>query len=184
MLSVYAVRPNPFHRGDVFRPAASTRASCQTLGIMKTAFTSLLVLLVALVAADVVRVVALWSYYHLENVLVHFSFAVGVLVIVGCNAYFIKFGTLASISSQVKLFLSFLGQFATLFFFSNLIVLAWIGCKPCKASKVEWNRLSTMGFMLFLLLLFVAFILWSKRLAMPNPSVKRDWLKPAPYLKR
>ena len=87
---------------------------------MKILVISVLALLGAFALADVARVASLWSDYKPEHVLVHFSFAIGILTIVGFNLQVVQVGTFSSFISQVKLLLSFLGQLATVVLFSNL----------------------------------------------------------------
>ncbi len=141
---------------------------------MKILVISALALLGAFALADVVRVASLWSDYKPEHILVHFSFATGLLTIVGLNLQIIRGGTFTSFISQIKLLLSFLGQLTAVVLFSNLTIWAWIGCKPCTNSELLSHRYTSFGVLLLLLLLFVGLILWSRQLAMPNPAVKRD----------
>lgn len=103
---------------------------------MKILVISVLALLGAFALADVARVVYLWTDYRTENVLVHFAFAIGILTAVSFNLKVLRVGTFSSYISKVKLLLSFLGQLATVLLFSNLTILAWVGCKPCTNSEV------------------------------------------------
>jgi hypothetical protein len=141
---------------------------------MKILVISVLALLGAFALADVARVASLWNDYKPEHVLAHFSFAIGILTIVAFNLQVVRVGTFSSFFSQVKLLLSFLGQLAAVVLFSNLTIWSWIGCKPCTDSEVLSHRYISFGVLVFLFLLFLGLIHWSRKLAMP-PSVNAVW---------
>jgi hypothetical protein len=152
---------------------------------MKFVYAGLLFLFAALVTTDVSRLTSAWTEFQPINAVVHLTFAIGSLVIVLCNMFFMLFRTPQSFHIHLILILSFFSQIGVLGVFSLFIVAAW---KSYLFNAVSWYALtSTFGnicLLLLLLSLFVGFLFLSKVMSMPNPSIKRDALKRAPYVKR
>ncbi|MFZ3088020.1 MAG: hypothetical protein WA123_08155 [Methylotenera sp.] len=147
---------------------------------MKFIHAGLLFLFSALVVNDVLRLVSNWDAFQPINVIVHLTFAVGVVVIVMCNTVFMLLRTHKGFHIHLILFLSFFAQIGVLGIFSLFIVAAW---KSSLFNTVSWYPSSTLGnicLLLLLLSLFVGFLFWSKVMSMPNPSFKWDALKRAP----
>lgn len=63
---------------------------------MKFVYASLLFLFAALVTNDVSRLTSAWTEFQPINVVVHLTFAIGSLVIVLCNTFFMLFRTTKS----------------------------------------------------------------------------------------